>query len=183
MINRSEAGKRVKTSQGMGTVVFYTDGYAGELDYYLVALDVPAEYGVSQVYVAPSDVTEPEPKKIKFESRNCSRCDGLGRSTHWGLDRNTCFRCKGSGAFLTEAGKVAREAYDKALKDAFETPFGALPIGAKLRIKEGGKVFTKGPDSVGVLPADHTVWRVDVTQKIQIMRDIAAQYPGASLTY
>ena len=184
MKDYTEAGKRVETAQGVGTVLFYTDGYAGELDYYLVALDVPAEYGVSQVYVAPGEVTEePEPKKIRFAGKQCQRCEGYGRSGNWSGNKQ-CYSCGGGGFKLSEEGRQARKAYGQAIRDTFRAPFGSLKVGDKFAILGSDKwLHIETERDLKALPAEEVV-TIDVPgAHAQIMRDIAAQYPGASLVY
>ncbi|MFF1597723.1 hypothetical protein ACFVYV_09525 [Streptomyces mirabilis] len=85
MKNRSEAGKRVATAWGAGTVEYRTDGYAGEVDYYLIKLDAAAEYGVTHMYVRPEDA---QPEEIMGEDDSETVWVPVGRGK-WNEKRGT----------------------------------------------------------------------------------------------
>lgn len=173
MRSYSEQGTKKVDENGTAFTVDYRSAEHGGREYYMGR---DSDGGWIFSYVDTTSEAA-QPKTIKFEARDCRRCDGAGRSTNWGLSRNTCFACGGAGSFLTDAGQEARKAYDAA----FETTFAELPIGALLRLQQGGKVFRK--DAADALDGDRKVWRADAALKLRVMQEIAANYPGATLVY
>ncbi|WP_030240818.1 MULTISPECIES: hypothetical protein [unclassified Streptomyces] len=195
MITKTEAGKRVVTPWGAGTVEHHTDGYAGELDYFLVTLDKPADYGVTQVHIKPADVVwekpaqvstgeGPEPRSIRFESETCGRCGGKGRKNDggWGANhKGICYRCNGACVVDTANGYRARQAYNKMRDERLGTTWGELADGEVFKFE--GKFYEKGAHPWLVLPESTPVHRHNGAATRAMWREIAKRYKGATLEY
>lgn len=196
MNNYSEAGKRVSTPWGIGTVLHHTDGYAGELDYFVVELDEALEYGETWVHVKPESMKPEapvnastgegqEPSKIVFEKETCGRCGGKGRRSDNGWNVNhggLCYKCHGAGQVLSANGYRASEAYLKLRDELLNIDFQDLADGEVFRFN--GKCFAKGdvPEWFRVLPTSR-VRRHDGPATRKLWREIAKRYKGATLVY
>jgi hypothetical protein len=187
MITKTEQGKRVTTPWGAGTVEYRTDGYAGEVDYFLVTLDVPGEYGVTQVHVKPEDMrpeVQPEPRTIRFESTVCGRCKGAGRRNDagWGANHHgICYRCHGAGTVLTGNGYRASQAYSKMRDERLGATWGELADGEVFQ--HDGKYYRKGEHEWLRLADGIKVHRHNGPATRKMWKEIAARYKGATLAY
>jgi hypothetical protein len=132
------------------------------------------------------DAPEAEPRSIRFDGHKCRRCDGHGRDGAWlGVNNGKCFDCNGSGWHQSEAGREASKAYDAAINAAYVVEFGTLKVGERFALIGSDKwLYLRVERDLKALPSHEKVVRDQPKgTQARIMREIAAQYPGATLVY
>lgn len=187
MITKTRTGERVTTPFGAGVIKHHTDGYAGELDYFVIELDEVGQYGETVAHVSPANVkpeAAPKPRRIVFEDEECTRCGGKGRRSDAGWNANhhgICYRCSGTGRTLTTRGYRASKAFTKLRDETLGTTWGELTDGEAFWY--AARCYTKGNHASLILREDTGVRLHNGPATRQMWIEIAGRYKGATLVY
>ena len=136
---------------------------------------------------------------ITFDTETCIRCNGEGRiAMHRHVAGGVCAKCGGSKRQMSRKGRAAHRAYEKALTERLGRRADQIEAGQTILDSYGSR---RRVDLVEV--ADGMTWLVtiegtgnaksgyrpsrlvrlyDPSAEVEIAEQIAASYPGASLT-
>ncbi|MEV8056531.1 hypothetical protein AB0P37_08380 [Streptomyces antimycoticus] len=139
---------------------------------------------------------------LKFETEDCTRCDGTGKHSFNPMHGHVCFKCKGSKRSLTRRGKAARAAFEAEITKWCSQPMWALSVGDVIwhRMANGrqgwvtitsrednpenprdfGVIRTDGEDFAGSWDARFV--RHEPENRQGIREDIVQRFKGASLS-
>jgi len=146
-------------------------------------------------------VVEAPATRIRFESGECGRCDGSGSFGPRIVNGGRCFDCKGTGRTLTTNGSRARSAYIAALNERTSVEIGSLVAGDQVwhynrpGTRQGwvtvisveadplnpGRVAMKTSGQGFNAPAETRIRKSMPAVQLEIMRDVARRFKGASL--